>query len=636
MDEPSSPEGNAITLRIKFKSASLDEFVARYGADVSAGGIFIRTKQPLAVGSLLRFDFSLADGSPLLAGMGTVVWVREPDQSRVGSIPGMGLRFDQLAPESQPIHQQILAAKANRGDRPTGTPFPSAPAAPAARPVARPATPPPIVPRPAPAPPVAAQPSRRETSETFDEFSSGGKTEIADKPPSFYFDSLDSSHGAKAGASQEAAPAAPLEDTETDSRAVAAADSSWSEPIDIGEDASAGGPSSAAAAAQAAPADSGWAKGAGDKLARQPFDLPPVGGAEPGLLADLPPPSAPTTGATAGRASSGAVKLTTGRSWLDQAMDMPDSAGAAPLETSAEHTEEMPAPPEAAEAAPAEPPGPASGEAQRPASRDAEPSEQDIPDREAQKSAGQGKKLVVVGIVAAGLAFAGVYLLQTKPWQTRVEPVPPPTPAALAPSAVVPPAVPQVREPSQPPAQAAPPAAQAEPVKPVDNLPAPKPTVAPEKASPKVAEAAKPEVTAAAGKHPGQAAGSARKTASKPVLSPPPGSPAPAGQEETVYLLKVRSLPLGAQVLIDDEPMGQTPFQRRILDIDKSHKVTIRKPGYEPYEHIVAPSDAWVKDGNTENMKVAAKLKRIKVQAEAPSAAPGAQPVPVPEQPKKP
>ena len=628
MDEPSSPEGNAITLRIKFKSANLNEFVARYGADVSAGGIFIRTKQPLAVGSLLRFDFSLADGSPLLAGIGTVVWIREPDQSRVGSIPGMGLRFDQLAPESQPIHQQILAAKTGRTDRPFGTPPPGSPAPPAARPPARPATPPPIVPLPAAAPP--AQPSRRETSDTLEEFGSAGKTEIADKPPSFFFDSSDSERGARAGARQEGAPAAPIEDTETDSQKLAAADSSWSEPIDISDDVIEAVPSTGAGL-PAIPADSGQAKGIGEKLARQPFDLPPSGGDEPAPVADVSTPSAPVTGATAGRASSGAIKTAKGQSWLDQAMDMPDSAAAdaAPLETSAEHTEEMPAPAE-----PVAAPAPASGEAQRPAFQDAAPFGQNIPEQEAQKPARQGKKLIVVAIVAAGLAFAGVYLLQSKRWQTQVAPVSPPTPAVPAPSPVVPPPVP--REPIQPAVPAAPPAAQAKPVKPVQNVPAPKPTEAPAQSGPKLVEAATPEGTVAPGKRPDQAAGSAKKTASKLAPSLPPGSPAPAGQQETVYLLKLRSLPVGAQVLIDDEPMGQTPFQRRILDIDKSHKVTIRKPGYEPYEHIVTPADAWAKDGNTENMKLVAKLKRIKVQADVPSAVPEAQSAPVPEQPKQP
>ena len=626
MDEPSSPEGNAITLRIKFKSANLNEFVARYGADVSAGGIFVRTKQPLAVGSLLRFDFSLADGSPLLAGLGTVVWVREPDQSRVGSIPGMGLRFDQLAPESQPIHQQILAAKAGRADRPSGTPPPSSPVAPAARPVARPATPPPTVPRPAPAPPVAAQPSRRETSDPFDEFSAAGKTEIADKPPSFYRDFSDSARGARAGARQESAPAAPLDNMETDSQKLAAADSSWSEPIDVSEDASEAVPSHGA---QAVPADSGQAKGMRDKLARQPFDLPPIGKVEPAPAADLPPTSAPATGATAGRTSSGAVKLATGQSWLDQAMDMPDGVGAATLETSAEHTEEMSAPPDAASVGA---PAPAAAESQRPVFQDAEPFAQDIPEHEAEKPAGQSKKLVVVGIVAAGLAFAGVYLLKANPWQTRGAPVSSPSPAVPAPepAPVPPPAVPQVREPVQPAARVAAPAAPAEPVKPAEKVPAPKPLAASAETSPKAVGAAKPEESTAPGKHPGQAAGLAKKTASKP------GLPAPAGQEEIVYLLKVRSLPVAGEILIDDEPMGETPFQRRILDADKSHKVTVRRLGYEPYEHVVTPGDAWVKDGNTETMKLVAKLKRIKVQADAPSAVPAAQPAPVPEQPKQP
>jgi len=122
MDQPSSPDSNAITLRIRFKSASLDDFIARYGADVSPGGIFIRTKQPVEVGTALRFVFSLGDGSPLLAGTGTVAWVRESDPARANNIPGMGLRFDKLSPDSQHTHQLVLAEKAHKGARPLARP----------------------------------------------------------------------------------------------------------------------------------------------------------------------------------------------------------------------------------------------------------------------------------------------------------------------------------------------------------------------------------------------------------------------------------------------------------------------------------------------------------------------------------
>ena len=102
-----------------------------------------------------------------------------------------------------------------------------------------------------------------------------------------------------------------------------------------------------------------------------------------------------------------------------------------------------------------------------------------------------------------------------------------------------------------------------------------------------------------------------------------------------MYLLKVRSIPVGAQVLIDGEPMGQTPFQRRILDVDKPHVLGVRKPGFELYERGVTPGDAWIKDGNTETLSVSAKLKKSKSQSPAPAVAPEAQPEPAPEQPKK-
>jgi len=628
MDEPSSPEGNPIILRIKFKSASLDEFVARYGADVSAGGIFIRTKQPLAVGSLLQFDFSLADGSPLMTGLGTVVWVREPDASRAGSVPGMGVRFDQLTPDSQQTHQQILALKVRRGgDRLPAAPLQSSAPAPAARPAARPATPPPIAARPAPVPLVATQPSRKP-AESSDEFDSAGKTEIADRPPPFYFEPLDKARGAAAGArpAEDAAPRAPLEDTSTDSQLPSPADSTWSEPIDISEDASAAAASAAATAARAAAAERGRPPSVGDELAPASLDLPLDNSAVPVPVAD----QRPSASAAPAAGQSG---------WLDRAMNMSDGAGApsgegvgaAPIETSAEHTEETAAPPEAVVAGA---PAPAAPGTDRSAFEAAQALEQDVPDLRVKK--GQGKTLIVVGIVAAGLAFAGVYLMQTKPWQTPAATVSPPAPAAPAPLAV--PAEPKPVAPSQPAVQPTPPPAEAVAAKPAEKPATPEPAAAPAKTKPEVVQAAKPveavKPESEAAKHPVSATGSAKKTPAK-APSAAGAAPGSAAQAEIVYLVKVRSLPPGAQVLIDGEPMGPTPFQRRILDIDKPHSVTIRKPGYLPYESSISLSGAssWVKDGNTETMHVFAKLKKNK--ATESSAAPEAQPAPATEQPEK-
>ncbi len=129
MDQPPSnpkePRG-PVSLRIKFRSASLDQFIERYAVDVSRGGIFIRTREPLAVGTQLRFDFQLQDAAPLLAGEGTVVWIRENDPARAGVTPGMGVRFDKLTPTSQPVLEKILAEKVRREQ--SGAPAKTGPA----------------------------------------------------------------------------------------------------------------------------------------------------------------------------------------------------------------------------------------------------------------------------------------------------------------------------------------------------------------------------------------------------------------------------------------------------------------------------------------------------------------------------
>src|ERR1043165_9138501 len=114
--DPNTRQGKRtpVTLKIKFKSETLEQFIERYAVDVSQGGIFIRTKEPLAVGTQMRFEFQLRDASPLIGGEGTVVWTRENDPSRPAIAPGMGVRFDRLAEGSQNVLERILAEKAKQ------------------------------------------------------------------------------------------------------------------------------------------------------------------------------------------------------------------------------------------------------------------------------------------------------------------------------------------------------------------------------------------------------------------------------------------------------------------------------------------------------------------------------------------
>jgi uncharacterized protein (TIGR02266 family) len=104
-----------IALKVRYKSATVDEFLEHYSEDISRGGTFIKSKMPMAVGTLLKFELQLKDESRLIHGVGRVVWKREPEEASDGNPAGMGIKFIKMDAESRALVQKILDA---RGDSP--------------------------------------------------------------------------------------------------------------------------------------------------------------------------------------------------------------------------------------------------------------------------------------------------------------------------------------------------------------------------------------------------------------------------------------------------------------------------------------------------------------------------------------
>ena len=113
------------TLKAKYKSATIDEFIEQYAGDISQGGIFIKTPKPAANGTLLKIEIQLRDASPVISAVGRVVWRRETAQ---GSEPaGMGIKFIKVEDPSQAVINRIVAAKGeNSGPRFDSIPPPAA------------------------------------------------------------------------------------------------------------------------------------------------------------------------------------------------------------------------------------------------------------------------------------------------------------------------------------------------------------------------------------------------------------------------------------------------------------------------------------------------------------------------------
>ena len=104
-----------LSLKIRYKSATLEDFIERYSNDISRGGVFIKAKKPLAVGTLLKFEFILQDQSTLIHGVGRVVWRRDGTEADPENPSGMGLKFIKMDPESRAIVQRIAEDRGHPG-----------------------------------------------------------------------------------------------------------------------------------------------------------------------------------------------------------------------------------------------------------------------------------------------------------------------------------------------------------------------------------------------------------------------------------------------------------------------------------------------------------------------------------------
>lgn len=115
MNEAETPRKSPV-LKIRSKSRSVDEFVARYCMDFSRAGMFIKTKRPFEQGTTLRFEFQLLDGTVVFAGKGSVAWKRE-DKDDVVRAAGMGVAFDELQESAASLVERLVRSRGGRRSR---------------------------------------------------------------------------------------------------------------------------------------------------------------------------------------------------------------------------------------------------------------------------------------------------------------------------------------------------------------------------------------------------------------------------------------------------------------------------------------------------------------------------------------
>jgi uncharacterized protein (TIGR02266 family) len=104
----SAPVAPLVPLRIRLPYSAESEFVARYGSNVSRGGIFIATRSLKSEGTPLAFELLLKTGVVLLRGE-AVVAKTQVDSG--GGRSGMTLRFVRLDGPSRAVVERVLAER---------------------------------------------------------------------------------------------------------------------------------------------------------------------------------------------------------------------------------------------------------------------------------------------------------------------------------------------------------------------------------------------------------------------------------------------------------------------------------------------------------------------------------------------
>lgn len=92
MGDPNQRQSARLHHELLVAYRTVDGFITDWAVNISKGGIFINTRTPLAVGTMVKLIISLPDAAFPFDLTGRVTRVHEYDNS-TNLVPGMGLEF---------------------------------------------------------------------------------------------------------------------------------------------------------------------------------------------------------------------------------------------------------------------------------------------------------------------------------------------------------------------------------------------------------------------------------------------------------------------------------------------------------------------------------------------------------------
>ena len=99
-------------LIVRVDYSTVDELFSEFTRDVNEGGLFIETEKPRPAGTEVCLHFNLPGSDRTVTTTGLVVRVSDGSD---GSTAGMGIEFEDLAPEARAHINQVIRTLRSRG-----------------------------------------------------------------------------------------------------------------------------------------------------------------------------------------------------------------------------------------------------------------------------------------------------------------------------------------------------------------------------------------------------------------------------------------------------------------------------------------------------------------------------------------
>ena len=100
-------KGTRKPVALKISYETMDQFFIDYASNISIGGVFIRSSQPLPVGTRLKVKFNLPNLEDIIETTGIIVHlIRTGDDTH-----GMGLYFDDLDVDSKKLIDKLVSSE---------------------------------------------------------------------------------------------------------------------------------------------------------------------------------------------------------------------------------------------------------------------------------------------------------------------------------------------------------------------------------------------------------------------------------------------------------------------------------------------------------------------------------------------